>query len=87
MVRSTLVRAVDTLGDKVAETTSTKSAFIRQLFDRWNSLDEEEKERVVSIVIATGAAAMAAVARARAKSPKKRAIAKAKKVVKRVVKR
>lgn len=83
LIREATIRAFDTLSAKVAKASAIRGTALAKLIGSWKDLDRDEKERVVSIVIATTVAAVAAVSAARARGRGKRVAKKARKAAKR----
>lgn len=83
LIREAAIHAFDTLSQKVAKASAIRGTALAKLIGSWKDLDREEKERVVSIVIATTVAAVAAVSAARSRSRGKRVAKKARKAARR----
>ncbi len=61
MLRDATIKAIDKVGEKLAGAEVVAENAVTRLLSRWNSLEREEKENVVSIVIATAITAVSAV--------------------------
>lgn len=83
MFRDAMIRAIDGMGKKVADSERAAEGAINRLLTRWNAMDRMEKEQVAAVVVATATTAVGAIAALRARSPKKVMKKVAKKVVKR----
>lgn len=82
LLRDATIRAIDSVGRKVAGAdVAAENAFTR-LLDRWNALGRDERENVASVVIATAITAVSAIT---ALQRGKKTVAK--KVAKRVLKK
>jgi hypothetical protein len=82
LLRDATIRAIDSVGRRVADAeVATENAFTR-LLNRWNALGREEKENVASVVIATAITAVSAIS---ALQRGRRTVAR--KVAKRVMKK
>ncbi len=89
MLRKATIRALDSVGEKLAGAEVTREGPVTNLLNRWNALEPHEKEDVANIIIATAITAVSAIAAvARAKTTvTKKAKSVAKKSVKRVAKK
>lgn len=73
LLRKGVIRAVDSISKKAAETEKAAEGAIARLLKRWNELEQDQKENIAGIVIATATAAVGAFAaiKSRAKTAKK----------------
>lgn len=62
MLRNGLIRAIDNISKRAAETERAAEGAIGKLLNRWNEMEPVEKEHVAAIVIATATTAVTAFA-------------------------
>ena len=62
LLKNATVKAIDTVGKKLAGAEITAENAITRLLNRWNALTQEEKENVATVIIATAATAVTAIA-------------------------
>ncbi|MGZ8796593.1 MAG: hypothetical protein ACXW29_13830 [Thermoanaerobaculia bacterium] len=88
LLRDAVIRAVDTISKRAAQTEKAAEGAIARLLKRWNEMSTLEKENVAGIVIATATTAVGAIAAIRGgmkRKAKKTARKKVKKAVKKLV--
>ena len=61
LLKNATVKALDTVGKKLAGAEVTAENAITRLLSRWNALSKEEKENVATVIIATAATAVTAI--------------------------
>ena len=78
LLRDATIKALDAVGKKLAGAESKAETAVTRLLNRWNSLTQEEKEGVATVVITTAATAVAAIAalKGKKKSRVKKAVRK-----------
>ena len=86
MLRDATIKAIDKVGERIAGAERVTENAVTRLLSRWNALDQEEKENVASIVIATAITAVSAIGALR-KGKARTAKKTAKSVVRRVAKK
>ena len=86
LLRDAVIRAVDTISKKAAQTEKAAEGAIGKLLKRWNKMSDSEKENVAGIVIATATAAVGAIAAIRG-GMKRKAKKAARKVAKKAAKK
>jgi hypothetical protein len=77
MLRDATIKAIDKVGEKLAGAEVTAENAVTRLLNRWNALDQQEKENVASVVIATAItadSAIAAIKKSGTKGAAKRAV-------------
>lgn len=84
LLRDATIKAIDGISKRVTEAEKATEGAVSKLLKRWNKMENEEKEHVIGIVIATAGTAVAAIAALRARSKPER---DAKKVAKKALKR
>ena len=62
MLRKATIRALDSVGEKLAGAEVVKENPVTNLLNRWNALQPGEKEDVANIIIATAITAVSAIA-------------------------
>lgn len=62
LLKNATVKALDTVGKKLAGAEVTAENAVTRLLNKWNALSQEEKENVATVVIATAATAVTAIA-------------------------
>jgi hypothetical protein len=84
LLRNAMIRALDSISKKAAETEKAAEGAITRLLKRWHKMDEREKENVAAFVIATAVTAVGAIAaiKSRGKKEKKEAKKPARKTAK-----
>jgi hypothetical protein len=89
LLRDATVKAIDTVGQKLAGAEVTKDNAVTRLLNRWNALERDEKENVANVIIATAVVAVSAIGAVRSarKNLKTKAVRAGKRVVKKVVKK
>jgi hypothetical protein len=87
LLRDAVIRAVDTISKRAAQTERAAEGAIARLLKRWNEMSTLEKENVAGIVIATATTAVGAIAAIRGGMKKRRAKKSVRKVVKKVAKK
>lgn len=75
MLRKAVIRAVDSISEKAADTEKAAEGAIARLLKRWKKMSDAEKQTIAGLVIATATAAVGAFAaiKSRRKTAKKRA--------------
>jgi len=71
LLRNAVIRAVDTISKRAAQTEKAAEGAIGRLLKRWNGMSTAEKETVAGIVIAAATAAVGAIAAIRASVTRK----------------
>jgi hypothetical protein len=82
LLKNATVKAIDTVGKKLAGAEVVADNAVTRLLGRWNAMTRDEKENVATVIIATAATAVTAIA---AIKGGKKSVAK--KVVKKVARR
>ncbi|MEO8035284.1 MAG: hypothetical protein ABI837_12690 [Acidobacteriota bacterium] len=62
MMRDAMIRAIDGISKKAAETERAAEGAVTRLLKRWNALDQAEKEQIAAVVVATATTAVGALA-------------------------
>lgn len=62
MMRDAMIRAIDGISKKAAETERAAEGAVSRLLKRWNALDQAEKEQIAAVVVATATTAVGALA-------------------------
>lgn len=86
LLRNALIRAVDTISKRAAQTEKAAEGAIGSLLKRWNQMSTAEKETVAGIVIGAATAAVGAIAAIRA-GVKRKAKKAVRKVARKTVKK
>jgi hypothetical protein len=86
MLRDATIKALDKVGEKVAGAERKTENAVTKLLNRWNALEQAEKEQVASVVIATAITAVSAIAAIK-RGGRKGAVKRAAKAVARGVKK
>lgn len=82
LLRDAVIRAVDTISKRAAQTEKAAEGAIGRLLKRWNKMSTAEKQTVAGIVIAAATTAVGAIAAIRAGVTRK-----AKKTVRKVARK
>ena len=88
LLRDAVIRAMDTISKRAAQTEKAARGTIGRLLERWNEMSNAEKESVAAIVISTATAAVGAIAAIRGgmkRNAKKTARKAARKTAKKAV--
>jgi hypothetical protein len=80
MLRDATIKALDKVGEKLSGAERKTENAVTRLLDRWNALEQAEKEQVASVVIATAITAVSAIAAIK-RGGKKGAVKRAAKAV------
>lgn len=89
LLRDVIVKGIDAISKRAAETERKAEGAIARLLDRWNEMEPAEKEHVAGIVVATATTAIGAIAamKSRAKKVKKEAKKSARKAAVKAVRK
>jgi hypothetical protein len=81
MMRDAMIRAIDGISRKAADSERAAEGAVARLLKRWNDLDAAEKEQIAAVVVATATTAVGAIAALKSSRGKVKAVKKAAKKV------
>ena len=89
MLRNVIIRGIDSISKRAADTEKRAEGAVGKLLQRWNDMDIAEKEHIAGIVVATATTAIGAIAalKSRAKGVKKQAAKTARKAATKAAKK